>query len=143
MAGSLFFNRFSVSQMLTPGRLRVVLDWDRAPLDLDAHLIKVGAYHISYRKMRVYQDQAKLDRDDRDGYGPETITIERVDPTARYRFYVHDYTRSSKMGDMSKAHVRVYSERGLEKTYVIPRQLKGDQWSVFELHQGEFSAPAM
>ena len=47
MAGSfVLLNRFSVSRYSRPCRLRVVLDWDRAPLDLDAHLIKVGAYHI-------------------------------------------------------------------------------------------------
>ena len=137
MSGTLFFNRFSVSKQLTPGRLRVVLDWADAPRDLDAHLVREGMYHISYRKMRSYQDRAGLDRDDRDGYGPETITIEKLDPTATYRFYVQDYTRSGSMGEKSKAHVRVYTERGLEQTFTIPRSLRGDRWAVFELRKGQ------
>ncbi len=36
MAGTLFFNRFSISPLLDVKFLRVVLDWDAAPPDLDA-----------------------------------------------------------------------------------------------------------
>ncbi len=40
IAGTLFFNRFSVSPELDLKELRIVLDWDKAPGDLDAHFIK-------------------------------------------------------------------------------------------------------
>jgi hypothetical protein len=136
MAGALFFNRFTVTKILPPGRLRVVLDWDAQPTDLDAHLIREGTYHISYREMISYLDKAKLDRDDRDGFGPETITINRLDPQANYQFFVHDYTRSGRLAK-SKAHVRVYTERGLLKTFTVPLQQQGDKWLVFRLERGQ------
>lgn len=136
MAGALFFNRFSVSKALPPGKLRIVLDWGAQPSDLDAHLLREGAYHISYREMRVYQDLALLDRDDRDGFGPETITINRVDPKAHYSFFVRDFTQSGKLSE-SKAHVRVYSGQNLLKTYEIPAQVSGHDWQVFSVINGE------
>lgn len=135
MMGAVFFNRFSISPALPPGRIRMVLDWGAKPTDLDAHLVKKGVYHLSYRQMRKYQDRAWLDRDDRDGHGPETITVLSLDANATYSFYVHDYTRSGRIGD-SQAHVRVFSSNGVEQSYVVPRGAKGDTWSVFEVHQG-------
>lgn len=137
MAESVFFNRFSVSKALPPGKLRVVLDWGDRPTDLDAHLVREGEYHISFREMRAYKDLAMLDRDDRDGFGPETVTIARLDPQASYRFFVEDYTRSGRLKD-SKAHVRVYTEQGLVKTFVVPAGISGNTWSVFELRGGSF-----
>lgn len=63
MVGSIFFNRFSVSPALPIGNVRIVLDWDKSPRDLDAHFVKAGTYHISYRNMRVSSDgNANLDR---------------------------------------------------------------------------------
>ena len=136
MAGTLFFNRFTVTKILPPGRLRIVLDWDAQPTDLDAHLIKEGTYHISFREMTSYRDRVQLDRDDRDGFGPETITINRLDPQASYRFFVHDYTRSGRLAK-SKAHVRVYTEKGLLKTFTVPLKQQGHRWLVFRLEQGQ------
>jgi hypothetical protein len=136
MAGALFFNRFSVSKALPPGKLRVVLDWGAQPRDLDAHLIREGAYHISYRETRSYQDQVLLDRDDLDGFGPETITINQLSSQGEYRYFVRDFTRSGRLAD-SKAHVRVYSERRLLKSYVIPSDIKGDEWEVFRVTHGQ------
>lgn len=141
MAGELFFNRYSVSKRLKPGKLRVVLDWDAKPTDLDAHLVREGMYHISFRDMRSYQDRAALDRDDRDGHGPETVTVERLDPSANYSYFVYDYTRSGSMGDQSRARVHVYSERGLLRTFIIPKQLGGDRWEVFRIVEGEIKLP--
>ena len=141
MAESVFFNRFSISRALPAGKLRVVLDWGDKPTDLDAHLVREGEYHISYRDMRSYKDLAMLDRDDRDGFGPETVTIERLDTRAHYRFFVEDYTRSKRLKD-SKAHVRVYTEQGLVKTFTVPANLSGDAWQVFELRGGSFVSSA-
>ena len=40
IAGTFFFNRFSVSPMLDLKDVRIILDWDQSPADLDAHFIK-------------------------------------------------------------------------------------------------------
>ncbi len=66
------------------GSIRIILDWDKSPNDLDAHLVKDGDYHISYRNKRVADDgAAQLDRDDMNGYGPETITINNVESNSK------------------------------------------------------------
>jgi uncharacterized protein YfaP (DUF2135 family) len=120
------------------GALRIVLDWDKSPADLDLHLVKSGGYHISYHNTIVASDgSAQLDRDDQDGYGAETITINRTDNNAVYTCYVHDYSNSSKNNSRylsrSKAVVRVYNNNELTDTFYIPRDVKGNKWTVFQI----------
>lgn len=141
MAGTLFFNRFSVSPRMPLGSLRVVLDWSDSPLDLDAHLVKKGEYHISYRKMLVSADgTARLDRDDVDGYGPETITANRVDENSEYLFFIHDYSNlsssSSESLSESKASIKVYGrDNELLDVFKVPQNKTGTYWHVFRIVQ--------
>jgi len=143
IAGTLFFNRFSVSPMLDLKHLRIVLDWEKEPADLDAHFAKKGDYHISFRNTRVLSDgKGELDRDDMDGYGPETITIRDVDDLAEYEFFVHDFTNRGNSGSSalsrSKATVKVYGEGRLLYVFQVPASQRGTTWSVFKLIQGQF-----
>ena len=144
LLGKVFFNRYSISPTLPPGRIRVVLDWRAKPADLDAHLIRDGHYHLSYRDMRHYKDQAWLDRDDQDGFGPETVSVLRLDTQGRYTYRVHDYThRAHPMSlglSQSRAHVRVYSEQGLIKTFIVPEGIAGNSWHVFDVKDGDLRA---
>ncbi|ACF14635.1 hypothetical protein Ctha_2184 [Chloroherpeton thalassium ATCC 35110] len=141
-AGTLFFNRFSISPAMPIGYLRVVLDWDAEPGDLDAHFIKRGAYHISFRNMRVADDGiARLDRDDRNGYGPETITAKTIDEYGDYVFAVHDYTnrnesRSNALSQ-SKACVKVFSRDRLMGIFYVPQNEQGNYWEVFKIVNGQ------
>jgi uncharacterized protein YfaP (DUF2135 family) len=124
--------------------VRVVLDWDQAPADLDAHLVKEGGWHISFRDMRKVQDLAWLDRDATAGFGPETITVKKFDLAAKYRFFVHDFTNRGKAASdglaTSKAHVRLYTDAGLLKTFSVSPKLVGDRWVVFQIVEGEVVA---
>jgi hypothetical protein len=144
LVGTVWFNRFSVSPVLKPDRLRVVLDWSASPADLDAHLVKKNQYHLSYRETRKIEDIAWLDRDDQDGYGPETVTVLKLDPNAHYTYYVHDYTHRASSGSAklaaSRAHVRIYSRDGLLHTFTAPRAAKGSLWKVFEIVAGRVHA---
>ncbi len=93
--GSIFFNRYSIPKILELENVKLVLDWGDRPYDLDLHLVKRGSngYHISYRSKRRLDDGTVwLDRDDMDGYGPETITITENDNAANYLVYVHNYS---------------------------------------------------
>ena len=141
LVGAVWFNRYSISPSLSPGKIRIVLDWEASPRDLDAHLVKGNSYHISYVDMRQFEDQAKLERDDRDGFGPETITVMRVDEDATYRFSVHDYSNRNHSGSRalsdSRAHVRIYTPDGLWASIAVPRDAQGTLWHVFELSHGE------
>lgn len=143
LAGTIFFNRFSVSPAMEVGNIRIILDWDKTPNDLDAHLVKEGDYHISYRNKRVGGDgAAQLDRDDMNGYGPETITVNTIDQTGKYKYYIHDYSNrgnsDSKKLASSKATIKVYDRaQGLVKVISVPTILVGDKWEVFEIVNGK------
>ncbi|MCD6163288.1 MAG: hypothetical protein J7K40_12885 [candidate division Zixibacteria bacterium] len=141
--GSLFFNRFSISPDMPLGTIRVALDWDKKPRDLDAHMRKLGSFHISYRNKKVAEDgKAKLDRDDTNGYGPETITISKVDEQATYYYYVHNYSNRNKSSDKnlskSKASVKLYGGNNqLLQVFQAPQKVKGTYWHVFTINNGE------
>lgn len=141
-AGTFFENnRFSISPMMEIGFLRVVVDWSSSPKDLDAHLVKGNEYHISFRNTRVLSDgTGMLDRDDMDGYGPETITINNVSPNSVYTYFVHNYSDQSDANNdnlsKSKACVKVYGDGKLLNVFnVNPKQI-GNKWMVFKIVNG-------
>ena len=142
IAETMFFNRFSVSPVLSIDQFRVVLDWDQSPNDLDAHFIKERHYHISYRNTRVLSDgTGQLDRDEMRGYGPETITVEQIDSDGNYLYSVHNYSqkinpRATPLS-RSKATVRVYGNNELLKTYMVPSTHRGETWNVFRIINGQ------
>ncbi len=141
MAGTLFFNRFSVSPVLDVKFLRVVLDWDATPPDLDAHLVKQGAFHLSYRNMRTAEDgSGQLDRDATNGFGPETITLKEVSASNKYTFFVHDYTDGNSPSTRglarSKATVKVFGDGRLLNVFEVPRAGVGNYWQVFTISNG-------
>ncbi|MBI5211416.1 MAG: hypothetical protein HY927_15690 [Elusimicrobia bacterium] len=145
--GMIFEYHHSISPSLPPGSLRVVVDWGKEPRDLDAHLVKKDGYHISYRDMRQVEEVARLDRDDTDGEGPETITVDKVDPKGVYAFYVHDYTNREAQDSgalaSSHAHVSVFGDEKLMRTLEVPSG-KGRYWTVFFLREGSVvPAPAL
>lgn len=143
MAGTLFLNRFSVSPLMEIKNLRIVLDWSDSPNDLDAHLEKVGGYHISYRDKKISDDgEAQLDRDDRDGNGPETITVFKTNHYDKYVYYVEDFSNrgDSKSKDLAKsrATVRVYGEgRLMMQVQIYKKAGRGNRWNVFEIVNGQ------
>ncbi len=141
-AGTLFFNRFSVSPVMDINYFRVVLDWDKKPNDLDAHFERKGAYHISYRNTRTLSDgRGQLDIDDTNGYGPETITVTRVEQDGSYEYFVEDYSnrsdRKSSALSKSKAVVKVYGNGELLNVIKIPKKQKGNIWRVFKVENGK------
>lgn len=143
IAGTLFSNRFSVSPKLNLNDIRIVLDWEASPKDLDAHFIKKGGYHISYRNTRILADgNGELDRDDKDGYGPETITISNVDDLGEYTYTVHDYTNQNNarnsMLTKSRASVKVFGEGKLLYVFTVPEIGTGTHWEVFKILEGDF-----
>lgn len=129
----------TVSTSLHEDQLRIVLDWGASPKDLDAHLLgptsSGGKFHIDYSD-KTYKENgnliAGLDRDDQDGYGPETITV--YDPVkGLYTFYVYNFGSADGLAD-SGASVRVYTGNSNEPEYVfnIPMDASGlHYWTVF------------
>lgn len=119
--------------------MRIVLNWGKTPADLDSHL--------SYKDQHVFWQRkqgqdANLDVDDTDSYGPETVTIERRLDNQYYVYSVHDYTDRTRPDTLnlasSQAKVMVYAGESLIRSYYVPTDKKGNLWTVFRISpQGE------
>lgn len=116
---------------------RIVLTWDAQPRDLDSHVWaptsgEYSYYHISYSN-RGTLDAApwmKLDLDDTDGHGPETVTIapnyDQWYP-GQYHYVVHEFAGDGILTD-SDATVRVYISDELVDTIHVPMGNCGENW---------------
>jgi hypothetical protein len=140
--GTIFFNKYSIPKTMPANRIKIVLDWGASPSDIDAHLLKDSAYHISYRDSATAADRtAWLDRDEMNGYGPETITITEVDNNASYHFFIHNYSNRGEVNNsrlsQSKAVVRVYIDNRLNMRYQIEPGKIGTTWNVFDIRRGQ------
>ena len=89
-AGVIVNPRFVLSKTLNGEAARFVLTWNAEPIDLDLHLVGNG-FHVSYRHMKNHKNEVVLDNDSTEGWGPETITVKRLQPGQRYRLYVHNF----------------------------------------------------
>ncbi len=145
--GRIIFNRYSIPKVSALGTVKLVLDWGPNPRDLDLHLVKYGnnAYHISYRNMmRSADGKVWLDRDDTDGYGPETITITETDNTASYLVYVHNYTDQNNANSVtlsnSGAILRVYNNNRLIDMYIMRGPSQGVYWNAYSIKNGRVEA---
>lgn len=109
--------------------LRVVLNWGASPQDLDSHLV-YGDNHIFFEQ-KTGQD-ANLDVDDTDSYGPETITVEKKRFGEKYVYAVHQYSADGALKN-SAAKVFVYIGESLVKSYYLPANASGKVWMVFAI----------
>jgi len=136
-AGTIIMNRFSLSPEIPIRHVRMVLDWGESPRDLDAHLEKENDYHISYRnRKRTMDGTAMLDRDDTNGFGPETITVTSLDYNGKYEYRIEDFSnRNKKSDELSKsgAEVKVYAKGKMMHHFKVPVNQRGNIWKVFEI----------
>jgi hypothetical protein len=111
----------TITVYLVPYALRIELTWntDNAT-DLDAHLIRPGSTfndpvgdcyygnpNPDWGLPEVTTDNPNLDRDDFNGYGPETITLLQPYEQGDYQFKVHYYPEG-ETGAPTLATVRIY-----------------------------------
>lgn len=115
--GSPEFSRFLLSPEMPVTQVRFVVDWGRRPSDVDVWL-RAPDFTISYRDMNKAQGKARLDRDARSGFGPETITLLALNPGAVYLFSVENY---SKDGPLEGLRATVYANNRLDRTILLPR----------------------
>lgn len=118
--------------------LRIVLSWGYSPQDLDSHISYPGN-HICYHHKTG--SLASLDVDDVNGYGPETITVERKAQGHKYVYAVHNYSdreeyNNTMLSAGSNAKVFVYIGNTLIKTYAVPKgNVAGNVWVVFMIDE--------
>ncbi|WP_051309765.1 putative Ig domain-containing protein [Desulfogranum japonicum] len=125
-----------LSPLLAENEIRIILTWNDRPEDLEAHLTVPSEsgcrYHCYYFEKNI--PTASLDLDDRNGYGPETITLtDRVSGT--YRYYVHDFTNrysNSYWLARSGAVVKVFYGDREPLVFNVPNSY-GNVWHVFDL----------
>lgn len=112
--------------------LRVVLQWDDEPRDMDLHAYFENN-HIYFSDR--HGDKAYLDVDDVDGFGPETITIQKRKNGQKYVFFVHTfsswakeirdgngkYTYTLPLDKLKNVKVYVYIGSSLVRTYTMPK----------------------
>lgn len=120
--------------------IRVVLSWGRSPMDLDSHFA-FGRDHVYFNQR--YGSDSNLDVDDTDGFGPETITLEKKHLGESYVYAVHDFSNINQPQSTglsnSQAKVFVYIGSSLVRTYYVPRNQVGNLWTVFRITaNGEF-----
>jgi hypothetical protein len=126
---------------------RIVLTWGSRPKDLDAHLSGPnpdgGNFHIWYQDHYLIGGKDFLDRDDRNSYGPETITIYNP-AVGTYKYSVFDYSnrgrKNSKSLKRSSARVDIYGDNRLIKSFSVPSG-NGNCWHVFEIDQNHNIIP--
>lgn len=132
---------YAISPVMTNlDGLRIVLSWSATPADLDSHTVYPGN-NIYWHDRRGLD--ANLDIDHTDGYGPETITLEKKHSGETYVYAVHDYTNRNVATldqlSRSQAKVFVYVGQSLVRTYYVPSGQAGNLWTVFRITgEGEF-----
>lgn len=122
---------------------QIVLTWSADPRDLDSHMTGTlpsgETFHTYFRNKNCYYNNkhvCKLDVDDVNGYGPETITVQ-VNNTAPYYYYVYKYSGRGSLSS-SGAQVKVYKSGKLLATYNVPtNQGTNDYWNVFSIVNGK------
>ncbi|MCP4156384.1 MAG: hypothetical protein GY757_52210, partial [bacterium] len=85
--------------------VRIILEWDEHPRDVDSHLYLPGGsavsnHHVFYsakESMKGNSYAVNLDVDDTNSYGPETTTIFK-NADGVYRFCLHHYAGVGTLG---------------------------------------------
>lgn len=127
-------------------QLKIVLTWE-GDKDIDSSLFtpyqgKGG--DMAYIGADIKKDKHgnRLVLDGKQGNTTEIIILDNV-KAGNYKYYVSDYTNSSKKKFSSKdmknmkLKVVVYDENGVAAYYTLPYDVNGVIWEVFEIKNGE------
>jgi len=116
----------SMSPKMANDQWRVVVKWKAQPTDLDTYMkwggTKVCWYGTNRRSVGM---QGILEKDDTNGFGPETLYLKKVghcsgsDSKCEMRYMINDYTQSGKMKDISGAEVTLYTGDRVAGTWKI------------------------
>lgn len=129
--------KFSLSQTLEEGQIRLVLSWGANPKDLDSYLQSTGSSAGNFTVSYVTKSATGviLDRDSTYGYGPETITISTHNG-GTYTYWISDWSNRSNASSTalgaSGASVSVYTYEGLFAQYKVPSGT-GNRWNVLTI----------
>ncbi|MDD5031686.1 MAG: putative Ig domain-containing protein [Patescibacteria group bacterium] len=117
------------------GAARFQLTWGSSPADLDSHL-RFGGTHISF--LNKEENGVSLDRDDRDGQGPENIRIETLNAGQTYKYFIHDFSSQYNCDNASfnGAKIEIYNSGGVKVKEYTSARTGNCFWYVFDMDQG-------
>ncbi len=130
----------ALSPVLKAGQMRIVLTWGANPEDLDSHLIGPSQngkrFHVWFGEQDSEDKGVQLDVDNTSGYGPETITLNKLVP-GHYEYSVVDFSnlaveqnKSSAMSNGS-ARVKVFTGNAAAQEFKLAANQPGIFWHVF------------
>jgi len=127
--------RIFMNPTMATGQIRLVLTWNRRISDLDMHLTTPSGCKVDWRpghrRCESATSIAHLDVDDTNGEGPETISIDRLEP-GQYRLWIHRYSAGNIL--RSDATVRAFFPSGAVRTYRVGQDGRlrnaGSNWDV-------------
>lgn len=111
---------YLMSKVLSKDKVRFVLSWADEPADLDLHITGKD-FHVSHKNMGNYQNLVILDVDTDDGYGPETITVNKKNAKDTYRLFVHRYSNEHMTYIDQQVQVSVYYGGRLDRVISLPK----------------------
>jgi hypothetical protein len=119
---------------------RIVLTWGELPVDLDSHLLLPSLEDVYFENETASDGSARLDWDDTDGFGPETITITTI-KSGTYHYAVYNFDTDGTMRSISNAVVKVYDSDGIVGTVHITdasgeASSTDDWWDVLTIDDG-------
>ncbi len=132
----------TMTNVILDGQFRVVLMWtDYAPgavKDVDSYIAipdLPASQPIGFH-FKNYGEDVKLDHDDTDWIGPETITIYNL-KSGTYRYYVNNYNVRNDYQALGKSRVivQLYKGPNLYKTYTVPPGT-GVTYEIFQIIDG-------
>ncbi|MFC2137859.1 MXAN_6640 family putative metalloprotease [Bacteroidota bacterium] len=124
-----------LSPVISGNQIRLVLTWGSIPADVDSYLetpeIEGTQYTIYYSSKgdTTSAPYAILDLDDRNGYGPETVTIQQL-MDGTYGYYIYNYSGTDSLSKPGEIQVNIYDNSGLIQTIVPPSSGSGRYWHV-------------
>ena len=138
-SSNIFAHNFSISPIPELGEIRIILTWGSNPADMDSHLITPEIDSANFHIFHANKGNAEsapfvvLDLDDVDGYGPETITIKKLE-TGIYTYYVHQYSNDGSLND-SKGRVQIFDSPDCTGEVIdIKEEGEGRYWDVFKIN---------
>ncbi|MEO6327075.1 MAG: PKD domain-containing protein [Thermoanaerobaculia bacterium] len=118
--------------------VKITLTWGQNPFDLDAHLgvpkAAGGGYeHVYFSRKGIKVENAVLDTDNQNGFGPEIFSISLLNP-GTYRYSVHHYFGSGTISTSGASVNLLVEGRGIFNYTPPPGAVgTGDVWRVFDL----------
>ena len=106
----------ALSPVMKPGESRLVLTWAAKPKDLDIYVLAPHSNpaqppcEVNWRQKNCHSGSVRLDRDDTNGHGPETISIFDFNP-GKYIVRIDEYRGNPRapLWAVSEATVAYYA----------------------------------